>query len=168
MMRTLFRSPPAATGDRMHADCLIEDLSQRTITSMEDWHAINDCNRHDFIGALEFLAAQGLTAHHVQWLVEKPFAEFGEYEFDAVMILAMSLNRGTTTVAQLHEGLRAREFWAKLHGETTFFPPTALPSVFQINEALGLAPSSREVLPTPLAFAVGCCEPRDRREVWIS
>lgn len=123
-------------------------LIKRTVKSDEEADALRFSGLTAFIAALELILSAGFTAAQLQWLIGVPFCRFGDNERFKVMLLALSLERGTGQVEDWQQRLVRAEFWSRLHGQSTLFTPDPLPDWQVICRDLGISAEADRVTGT--------------------
>lgn len=117
---------------------LIEQLVERTLTTESELQAAEYSSVEEKRDALATLQHAGLTTEQLQLLLKARFSRFRQNDWFRVMVLATAITKGTTTVSKLHGVLRDREYWARLHNQSTHFQTESLPDLGEINNCMGI------------------------------
>ena len=119
-------------------DFSIECLYRITVKSDAEREYVQHWSVEHFQRAIAHLNHAGLTQDQIQMLQRKPFSRFIDRDYQEVLLLALAMQKQTTTVGKIHKYLQEREYWARIHGNSILIQTERLPGIDAINGYLGL------------------------------
>lgn len=123
-------------------DFSIDGLYRITVKSDAEREYVQHWSVENFQRAIAHLNQAGLTQDQIQMLQRKTFSRFMDRDYQEVLLLALAIQKLTTTVARIHKYLQEREYWARINGNTILIQTERLPGIEAINAYLGLRSSS--------------------------
>ena len=116
----------------------MQALYLATIKCEEEEAYVSFWSVESFQLAIVALNQAGLSSEQVQLLQGVPFSRFNDCNYTEVLLLALAIKKGTTTIDELHKHLQEKEYWAHIHGSSICIETESLPNVTLINSYLGL------------------------------